>query len=224
MAFARLFRDAGRAPLRAGMRRASRPQATRATTPTGSAMMNATCTYVLAKTVSWMTSVGPFPSAMTGATHTSATEISECRCLVYQFAPSVRTPTGGGLGPCICIRVLMAGVRLMMTAELILTIHVVAPVSSPASPPTPGVPCEDDCHCNDYDLSELAKDMKDGMTHHACDKDKYWCYMFSLCGPIPADELPRGCHTWQADGIAALRYRSSKLCPHVRARPHRDPT
>ena len=85
----------------------------------------------------------------------------------------------------------------------------------PPPPPTPGVPCEDDCHCNDYDLSELAKDMKDGMTHHACDKDKHWCFMFSLCGPIPTDELPTGCHDWQADGIAALRYKYNVSCAHM---------
>ena len=77
-------------------------------------------------------------------------------------------------------------------------------VAPPA--PTPGVPCENDCQCNGYDLSELAKSSSSGMTHEACDKDHHWCYMFSLCGPISTEQLPNGCQTWQADGIAALRY------------------
>ena len=78
--------------------------------------------------------------------------------------------------------------------------------SEPPPPPTPGVPCLNNCNCHDYDLKELARDPQRGMTHVAKDNDGLHCYKFSLCGALPPNELPRGCQDSQGDGIAAVRY------------------
>ena len=89
--------------------------------------------------------------------------------------------------------------------------------AEPPPPPTPGVPCMNNCNCNSYDLSELAKDTQHGMTHVAHGNDDVHCYKFSLCGAMPANELPRGCDDWEGDGIAAVRYDCQ-----VSARSHCD--
>jgi hypothetical protein len=79
----------------------------------------------------------------------------------------------------------------------------------PPPPPTPGVPCTDDCHCNGYHLSEFADDPTHGTTHHAQDTNypNGWCYMFALCGGISDDQVPIGCHLEEVEGITALRYK-----------------
>jgi len=76
--------------------------------------------------------------------------------------------------------------------------------------PTPSTPCESNCECNHQNLRDLVKDPSSvGMTHHAQDSTKTYCYKFSLCGAIDEKDVPPGCRNGDVaiDKVAALRYK-----------------